>query len=80
MHNKLKELLQNQRFKPQERQFLIDQWHQIQDQTERATKELDAARAQFAGLLQTCCAQKENNGARSDKRLTMKTGLSFFDG
>ena len=53
IHNKLQELSQNKRFKPQERQFLIDRWRQIQDQTEHATKELDDARAQFAGLLQT---------------------------
>jgi peptidoglycan hydrolase CwlO-like protein len=41
------------RFKQEERQFLIDQWRRLQDQTESATKELDDARAQFAGLLQT---------------------------
>jgi chromosome segregation ATPase len=53
VHKKLTELSKNKRFKPEERQFLIDQWRRIQDQTERATKELDDARAQFAGLLQT---------------------------
>ena len=40
-------------FKQEERQFLIDQWRRLQDQTESATKELDDARAQFAGLLET---------------------------
>ena len=53
IHDKLKRLSQETRFKPEERQFLIDQWRRIQDQTERATKELDDARTQFAGLLQT---------------------------
>ena len=52
-HDKLKALAQETRFKQEERQFLIDQWRRLQDQTESATKELDDARAQFAGLLQT---------------------------
>jgi chromosome segregation ATPase len=50
---KLKTLSQEQRFKPEERQFLVDQWQQLQAQTENATKELSEARAQFAALLQT---------------------------
>jgi DNA repair exonuclease SbcCD ATPase subunit len=53
IHNKLKSLAQENRFKPEERQFLIDQWRKLEAQTEGATKELDDARAQFAGLLQT---------------------------
>lgn len=53
IHDKIKQLSQNKRFKPEERKFLINRWRQVQDQTERATKELDDARAQFAGLLQT---------------------------
>ncbi len=53
VHAKLKMLSQEQRFKPEERQFLMDQWQQLQAQTEAATKELGDARAQFAGLLQT---------------------------
>jgi DNA repair exonuclease SbcCD ATPase subunit len=53
VHEKLKTLSQETRFKPEERQFLIEQWRKLQDQTESATKELDDARAQFAGLLQT---------------------------
>jgi chromosome segregation ATPase len=52
VHNKLKRLAQETRFKPEERQFLIDQWRKLEAQTESATKELDEARAQFAGLLQ----------------------------
>jgi len=53
VRDKLKALAQESRFKPEERQFLIDQWRRLQDQTESATKELDDARAQFASLLQT---------------------------
>jgi DNA repair exonuclease SbcCD ATPase subunit len=53
VHAKLKALAQETRFKPEERQFLIDQWRKLEVETESATKELDDARAQFAGLLQT---------------------------
>jgi DNA repair exonuclease SbcCD ATPase subunit len=53
IHEKLKELSQDTRFKPEERQFLISQWQQLQMQTEAADKELADARAQFASLLQT---------------------------
>jgi peptidoglycan hydrolase CwlO-like protein len=52
IHAKLKTLMQEQRFRPEERQFLVDQWQRLQTQTEDATKELDDARAQFASLLQ----------------------------
>ena len=44
VHNKLKRLAQETRFKPDERQFLIDQWRKLEAQTESATKELDEAR------------------------------------
>jgi DNA repair exonuclease SbcCD ATPase subunit len=53
VHDKLRSLAQESRFKPEERQFLVDQWRKLQEQTESATKELDDARAQFASLLQT---------------------------
>ncbi len=53
IRNKLKTLAQDNRFKPDERQFLTDQWRKLEAETEGATKELDDARAQFAGLLQT---------------------------
>jgi chromosome segregation ATPase len=53
INDKLKQLQQDTRFKPEERQYLIGQWQQLQTQTEAATKELDDARGQFAGLLQT---------------------------
>jgi chromosome segregation ATPase len=53
IHDKLTQLQQDTRFKPEERQYLVGQWQQLQSQTEAATKELDDARGQFAGLLQT---------------------------
>jgi DNA repair exonuclease SbcCD ATPase subunit len=53
VRDKLKMLAQESRFKPEERQFLIDRWRKLQEETESATKELDDARAQFASLLQT---------------------------
>ena len=43
IHNKLKALAQDNRFKPEERQFLTDQWKKLEAQTEGATKELDDA-------------------------------------
>ena len=53
IHAKLKHLSQDQRFKPQERQYLIQQWQRLESQTEAADRDLDAARAQFSSLLQT---------------------------
>jgi DNA repair exonuclease SbcCD ATPase subunit len=53
IHNKVKALAQDDRFKPEERQFLTNQWKKLEAQTEGATKELDDARAQFVGLLHT---------------------------
>jgi DNA repair exonuclease SbcCD ATPase subunit len=41
------------RFKPEERQFLIEQWRKLKEETERATEELGRVRKEFAGLLQT---------------------------
>ena len=52
IHNKLRTLAQEQRFKPEERQFLIAQWQRLQAESEDAAKELGDARAQFAALLQ----------------------------
>ncbi len=53
IHQKLKELQTDTRFKPEERDYLIQQWQQLEMQTEAADKELDDARAQFVSLLQT---------------------------
>jgi DNA repair exonuclease SbcCD ATPase subunit len=51
--NKLRELEQDTRFKPEERSFLIEQWRRLRDDTERATQELGSARTRFAELLRT---------------------------
>jgi DNA repair exonuclease SbcCD ATPase subunit len=53
IHQKLKELSTDTRYKPEERDYLIQQWQQLETQTEAADKELDDARAQFVSLLQT---------------------------
>jgi DNA repair exonuclease SbcCD ATPase subunit len=50
---KLKALAVETRYKPDERLFLIDQWRKLETETQNANKELDDARVQFAGLLQT---------------------------
>ena len=50
---KLKALEQETRFKPDEKQFLTDQWRRLKDETERATEELGTARSEFADLLRT---------------------------
>jgi hypothetical protein len=48
---KLRSLEQDTRFKPEERQFLLDQWRKLHEETERATEELGTARREFAELL-----------------------------
>lgn len=53
IHDKIRTLSQESRFKPEERQYLLDQWQRLEAQTEAANKDLDDARAQFVGLLQT---------------------------
>jgi DNA repair exonuclease SbcCD ATPase subunit len=50
---KLAELERETRFKPEERQFLIDQWRQLLTETEQATDDLEKARTEFADLLRT---------------------------
>jgi DNA repair exonuclease SbcCD ATPase subunit len=50
---KLKALEQDTRFRPEEKQFLVDQWRRLREETERATEELGAARKEFAELLRT---------------------------
>lgn len=51
--NKLRALEADNRFKPEEKQFLVDQWRRLQAETERATDELGSARREFAELLRT---------------------------
>jgi DNA repair exonuclease SbcCD ATPase subunit len=57
--DKLKELEQDNRFKPEEKNFLIDQWRRLRDDTERASQELGSARARFADLLRTLQANED---------------------
>lgn len=56
---KLRALEQDTRFRPEERQFLIDQWRKLRADTERATEELAAARKEFADLLRTLQANED---------------------
>ncbi len=50
---KLKSLQQDTRFKPDERQFLVDKWRELRGSTETAIRELDGARKDFSELLRT---------------------------
>lgn len=52
-NDKLRALEQDTRFKPEERQYLIDQWRRLRVQTEQATEELGAARREFTELLRS---------------------------
>jgi DNA repair exonuclease SbcCD ATPase subunit len=56
---KLRMLEQDTRFRPEERQFLIEQWRRLRADTERATEELGAARKEFAELLRTLQANED---------------------
>jgi DNA repair exonuclease SbcCD ATPase subunit len=56
---KLKELEQDTRFKPEERNFLVEQWRRLRDDTERANQELGSARTRFAELLRTLQANED---------------------
>ena len=51
--NRLKALEADTRFKPEERQLLVDQWKELIRQTARAAEDLDKARAEFAELIRT---------------------------
>ena len=57
--DKLKELEQDNRFKQEEKNFLIEQWRRLRDDTERATQELGSARSRFAELLRTLQANED---------------------
>jgi DNA repair exonuclease SbcCD ATPase subunit len=81
IHAKLKQLSQEQRFKPEERQYLIQQWQQLESQTEAADKDLDAARAQFVTLLQTLQQNEDFIGElleirQAEKALQVIRGLT----
>jgi Mg2+ and Co2+ transporter CorA len=51
--DKLRSLEQESRFKPEERQFLIERWRELNQATERATEELGEARKQLVEILRT---------------------------
>ncbi|EJW09276.1 hypothetical protein A33M_1752 [Rhodovulum sp. PH10] len=50
---KLKAIEGDARFKPEEKEFLLDQWRRLITETERATEDLESARKEFADLLRT---------------------------
>ncbi len=56
---KLRALEADTRFKPEEKQFLVEQWRKLRDETERATEELGSARKEFAELLRTLQANED---------------------
>lgn len=57
--DKLRMLEQDTRFRPEERQYLTEQWKRLRAETERATEELSAARKEFAELLRTLQANED---------------------
>jgi DNA repair exonuclease SbcCD ATPase subunit len=48
---KLKSLEQETRYRPEDRQFLIERWRELKDATESAIRELESARKDFSELL-----------------------------
>ena len=59
VRQKLAALERDTRFKPDERQFLIEQWRKLKDETERASGELGQARREFAELLRSLQANED---------------------
>ncbi len=51
--DKLKMLERETRYKPEDRQYLIERWRELKVATESAIGELEGARKDFAGLLRT---------------------------
>jgi len=51
VQDKLRALEGDTRFKPEERQYLLEQWRRIQGETQRASRELGTARKEFSELL-----------------------------
>jgi DNA repair exonuclease SbcCD ATPase subunit len=56
---KLQALDHETRFKPEERQLLIEEWKKLLSQTEQATNDLENARGEFAGLLRALQARED---------------------
>lgn len=50
---KLKTLDREMRFKPEEKQYLVNRWRELRTATEAAIKDLDGARKDFAALLRS---------------------------
>ena len=50
---KLKSLDRETRFKPEEKQYLVNRWRELRTATEAAIKELDGARKDFSELLRS---------------------------
>jgi hypothetical protein len=50
---KLKSLERETRFKPEEKQYLVNRWRELRTATEAAIKDLDIARKDFAELLRS---------------------------
>jgi DNA repair exonuclease SbcCD ATPase subunit len=57
--SKLEALEHESRFKPEEKQFLMDQWRKLLAETEQATDDLEKARSEFADLLRTLQARED---------------------
>ena len=57
--DKLRALEQDQRFRPEEKQFLVEQWRRLRLETERATEELGTARKEFTELLRVLQANED---------------------
>ncbi len=57
--DKLRMLEQDTRFRPEERQYLTEQWRRLRAETERATEDLSTARKEFADLLRTLQANED---------------------
>jgi DNA repair exonuclease SbcCD ATPase subunit len=51
--DKLRALDQETRYKPEDRQYLIDRWRDLKSGTENAIRDLEVARKDFANLLRT---------------------------
>ncbi len=57
--DKLAELEHDTRFRPQERQFLIDRWRELGANTEQAAQDLDRARGRLVELLRVLQANED---------------------
>ena len=57
--DKMRAIEQETRFKPEEKQFLSEQWRKLRDETEHASNELGTARREFSELLRTLQANED---------------------